>query len=288
MAVSSRDYSVPTETPRRSTDNPSVKAESRADKRAGHAAQPSPRPTDQLSLWRRAALEQEAALHANHPVMVDVRQEYEGAHGRVSVKFRNVSSHPVNVSVACEGPPSILAQTISGAKLSPGAQAVHSLRVKCLEPFSRPPRYSVDIEERGEKHSLHLYLPTTMLHFLAPAQLTPNTFLHHWHEFSAEDQWEGLTEANLESILSNGRLTVVYEKSGEVWSPGGEMACGAASFLTLTPDPDNPRQPLTVPVLARLERSMYGERPARLTVRSRYADVSRGVRSFLQHLLLES
>jgi hypothetical protein len=219
--------------------------------------------------------------------MVDVRQEYEGAHGRVSVKFRNVGAHPVLVSVAYDGPPSILAQPITGAKLAPGAQAVHSLRVKCLEPFARPPRYSVDVEERGEKHSLHLYLPTTMLHFFAPAKLAPNDFLHHWHQFSAEDQWEGVTQMKLETILSKGRLTIVYESNGEVWSPGGEMACGAASFLTLTPDPANPNQPLNVPVLARLERSMYGDRPARLTVRSRYADVSRGVRSFLQHLLLE-
>jgi hypothetical protein len=284
------DKSAPLQSePPQAAARPSVE-----DKSAGRAVpeervpvvKPSPRPMDQLMLWRNAALEQEASLHDGHPVMVDVRQEYEGAHGRLSVKFRNTGSQPVHVSVAYEGPPSILAQPITGAKLSPGAHAVHSLRVKCLEPFARPPRYSVDIEDRGEKHSLHLYLPTTMLHFLAPAQLTPNAFLHHWHAFSAEDLWEGLTQANLAAVLAKGRLTVVYEH-GEVWSPGSEMACGAASFLTLTPDPENPSQPLNVPVLARLERSMYGERPARLTVRSRYADVSRGVRSFLQHLLLE-
>lgn len=247
--------------------------------------------------WNKLCLGlQTGTLHVQGPLQIRVKHEYQGALGKIALQFVNTGNAAISLHVKVEENPAVVIQQsmeINGAILRAEGTAVHQLKVTCMQPFLKPPRYAVRFAtEDGRSAECSPMLPCPMMRFARPTDLQPQPFVQHWQNMEHEERTSAAFNRDpddLPDLLISAQFAVVREGNG-AWNPQRHACCcGAAQFQTHTPDPRDPSRPIVVPVMVKFEVDTSSEAsllPAKITVRSSNAQVSAGMVQLLQMFFL--
>ncbi|CAK8998368.1 AP-2 complex subunit alpha-2 (100 kDa coated vesicle protein C) (Adaptor protein complex AP-2 subunit alpha-2) (Adaptor-related protein complex 2 subunit alpha-2) (Alpha-adaptin C) (Alpha2-adaptin) (Clathrin assembly protein complex 2 alpha-C large chain) (Plasma membrane adaptor HA2/AP2 adaptin alpha C subunit), partial [Durusdinium trenchii] len=124
--------------PQAASESESSDSEDEAPSTSG----PSPK-----DLWLQLCLAPVGRFYSSASLVLEMKQEYNAATGRLTILFKNVSKGAVgNIRVMIPEVPFMKVQTFSEvpSSLKPGEQAQHLVQVQCLRPFLQPARYAVE------------------------------------------------------------------------------------------------------------------------------------------------
>ena len=130
-------------------------------------------------------------------VLIGVRQEYEGAQGRITVYLGNVSEAPLNnvrvtldlvdhLRLQTEATEGLLKQ--EGCTIVTGSQAKLALLIEVLAPFEHGPAIRVFYRSgHGVNHEHFLPLPIIVTCFMTPVTLDLHAFRDQWHALESQE-----------------------------------------------------------------------------------------------------
>jgi len=213
-------------------------------------------------------------LLENSSVIIGVRQEYEGAEGRVTVYIGNVSQAPLhNIRVSLDSVDHLRIQTEAtegllekqGCTIAVGTQAKLLLLVEVLAPFDDAPAIRVMYRtENGMNQEHHLKLPIVTSCFMTPLMLELQVFKNQWHAFENQECRTILksVQANQEcmkhiaELIHKLNLERCYACDDTPWS-----VSGASVFHTSAKDVNG--HAVNVECLVRIEADHHHHRAVR-------------------------
>jgi len=241
-------------------------------------------------LWQQVCIMPQGRLYSSASLNLDVKQEYNGAAGRLTVMFTNPGQSPIgNIRVMLPETPHVQMQPASEPPptLGPGQQAPHLLQVRCMRPFLQPAKYLIEYCDRpgGAPIQVPLMLPCVMTKFITPVEMQLPQFRQYFESFAGPPR-ESLViaQAKVNPAQWPNYLTKGFNLGLVAGSdPSNAMAVG--TFNTATADPSKPGQMMTVPCMLRLEYNQQGNM-VRTTVRTQHGEVTQALAQIVATYLL--
>lgn len=229
-------------------------------------------------------------LFASDRLILDLKQEYNAATGRITIMFTNPSQEPIgNIRVGLPEVPFMRMQAMNEVPnlLGPGQQSPHYVQVQCLRPFLQPAKYFVEYRESPSSEPIQLpfMLPAIMTKFISPTEMQIQQFGQFFESYAGqprESQIVGQAKVppnQWPNYLSKGFNLFLLPES----KPASAFAAG--TLTTATPDPSQPGKMMTVPVMVRLEYDA-NRQAVRLTVRTEHGEVTSNLAEIIKLYLL--
>lgn len=243
---------------------------------------------DPRDLWQQLGIMPQGRFFTSPTLVLELRHEYQGATGRITVMFVNSSRETISgIQVMLPEAQGLRMQPANAApaQLGPGQQAPHMVQVQCLRPFLQPAKYLVEYRDsRGSPVQLPLMLPAIMTKFITPAEVQLAQFRSFFESLGGPLETQAVGQAKAPTnqwpnYLTKGFNMFMLPES----TPTAAFAAGTLN--TGTPDPAQPGRTMTVPVLVRLEHDP-GRNMVRLTVRSQNAEVTGALSKILETYLI--
>jgi len=222
---------------------------------------------------------------------LDLRQEYNQAQGRLTIRFSNKSREAIgNIRVILADAPFMRFRQASQppSSLQSGQTAEHLVEAQCLAPFLQPAKYLVEYVEgghNGQTRQLPLMLPAILTKFVAPTELPMPQFMHYFEEMAGPPRENQLVSP---AKVSPDQWPQYLAKGFNLHIIAGSNAsscCAAGTFHTGTPNPQDPGKMMTVPCMVKLDFDP-GRQLVRMIVRSSHADVTAGLSKVMESYLL--
>lgn len=240
-------------------------------------------------LWKNLCIMPQGSYFQSGSLCLDLKQEYNGAQGRMMVLFQNRASAPIsNIRVMLPEVPFMRFHQGNEAPsgLKPGEQVVQTIQCQCLAPFLNPAKYLVEYtDDRGQVQRLPLLLPCIMTKFISSQEMQLQLFRQYFESISGspkEGQAIGQAKvppAQWANYLSKGFNLYVLSESNESTT----MAVG--TFITATPDPSTPGKFMTVPCLVKLDYDP-GRQQIRIMVRTQHGESTSALQKIIESYLL--
>jgi len=242
---------------------------------------------DPRELWQHLCIVPQGRLWSSNSLMIDIKQEYMGAMGRLTIMFTNQSNEPlINFHVRFQEVPFLRTQQVGEpfVALKPRENRPVYMEVQCLRPFLAPAEFKVEYSEGNAPVSQRLMLPAVMTKFMTPAVVPMDQFREVFESYGGpprEAQTIGLAKVppnQWPNYLTKGFNLHMLQES----LPNATFAAGTLN--TATPDPAAQGKMMTVPCLVRIEYDA-DRNMVRLTVRAQHGEVASTLVKILESYL---